>query len=62
MKTLRFTAILQGDEDGYSAYSPELKGCHTQGETVEEALTNLREAAALYLETLEPEVLEAVGG
>jgi len=27
------------------AYCPELKGCHTQGETVEEALTNLREAA-----------------
>ena len=36
------------------AYCPELKGCHTQGDTVEEALTNLREAAELYLETLKP--------
>jgi predicted RNase H-like HicB family nuclease len=43
MKTSRFTAILEGDPDGYYAYCPELKGCQTQGETVEEALANLRE-------------------
>ena len=36
------------------AYCPELRGCHTQGDTVEEALTNLREAAELYLDTLKP--------
>ena len=38
------------------AYCPELKGCHTQGDTVEEALANLREAAGLYLETLSEHV------
>jgi predicted RNase H-like HicB family nuclease len=31
---------------------PELKGCQSQGATVEEALSNIREAAELYLETL----------
>ncbi len=51
------TAILERDSDGVFAYCPELKGCHTQGDTVEEALANLREAAALYLETLKPSEL-----
>jgi len=62
MKTLRFTAIVEGDPDGYYAYCPELKGCQTQGDTVEEALANLREAAKLYLETLPPEELESLAG
>jgi predicted RNase H-like HicB family nuclease len=48
------TAIIEKDEDGVFAYCLELKGCHTQGDTVEDALANLREAAALYLETLDP--------
>ena len=53
----KLTAILEQDDEGVFAYCPELKGCHTQGETVEEALTNLREAAELYLETLKPSEL-----
>ncbi|MCC5842162.1 MAG: type II toxin-antitoxin system HicB family antitoxin [Opitutales bacterium] len=60
MRTLKFTAIIEGDEEGYYAYVPELKGCQTQGDTVEEALANLREAADLYLETLSPEELDAM--
>lgn len=60
MKTLKFTAIIEGDKDGYYAYCPELKGCQTQAETVDEALANLREAAELYLETLSAEELESL--
>ena len=52
--TCKLTAIIEQDKNGAFAYCPELKGCHTQGDTVEEALANLREAAALYLETLKP--------
>jgi predicted RNase H-like HicB family nuclease len=52
--TCKLTAIIEQDKDGAFAYCPELKGCHTQGDTVEEALANLREAAELYLETLKP--------
>ncbi len=58
MKPLEFNAVLEGDEDGYYAYYLELKGCQTQGQTVGEALSNLREAAELYLETLSPADLE----
>lgn len=60
MKTLKFTAIIEGDKEGYYAYCPELKGCQTQGNTVEEALSNLREAAELYLETLSTEELDSL--
>ena len=46
----KITAIIEKDEYGYFAYCPELKGCHTQGDTFEEAYSNLKEAADLYLE------------
>lgn len=36
-------------EGGYVAYNPET-GTTTQGETIEDALNNLREATELYLE------------
>ncbi|NJN80943.1 MAG: type II toxin-antitoxin system HicB family antitoxin [Caldilineaceae bacterium] len=36
-------------EGGYVVFNPET-GTTTQGETIEEALTNLREATELYLE------------
>ena len=39
-------------EGGYVAFVPALPGCHTQGETLEEAERNVREAIALYLESL----------
>jgi antitoxin HicB len=42
----------QAAEGGYVASVPALPGCHTQGETVEEAEVNIREAILLYLESL----------
>ena len=46
---MQVTAILTpADEGGYVALNPET-GTTTQGETVEEALANLREAVELYL-------------
>lgn len=35
---------------GYSVSVPALPGCHSEGETLEEALANIREAADLWLE------------
>ncbi len=42
----------QAPEGGYVAFVPALPGCHTQGETLEEAQENVKEAIALYLESL----------
>lgn len=48
--TVRLTAILTpAEEGGFIAMNPET-GTHTQGESIEEALANLREATELYLE------------
>lgn len=41
--------ITPSAEGGYVAFNPET-GTTTQGESIEEALTNLREATELYLE------------
>lgn len=37
-------------EGGYSVSVPALPGCHSQGETMAEAMVNIREAADLWLE------------
>jgi predicted RNase H-like HicB family nuclease len=51
--THRFTVIFEReDEGGYHVFCPTLPGCHTQGETIEEGMANIREAIELYLETL----------
>ena len=42
----------QAPEGGYVAFVPALPGCHTQGETLEETERNVREAIAVYLESL----------
>ncbi|MCX7044432.1 MAG: type II toxin-antitoxin system HicB family antitoxin [Candidatus Sumerlaeota bacterium] len=44
-----FTAVLERERTGFSALCPELDVA-SQGETVEEAVANLREAVELFLE------------
>ena len=49
----RYTVILEPeDAGGFHAFVPALKGCHTQGDTEEEALANAQEAITAYLESL----------
>jgi predicted RNase H-like HicB family nuclease len=47
-----FEVVLEPEEDGgYHIYTPCLKGCHSYGATREEALENIPEAIALWLES-----------
>jgi predicted RNase H-like HicB family nuclease len=48
----KVSAVIEKDENGYYAYCPQLEGCQTQGDSLEEALSNIKEAIELYLETL----------
>ena len=48
-RTQTLTAILYKEEDVYVAECPEV-GTASQGESIEEAITNLKEATELYLE------------
>ena len=50
MKRYRFAIVVEKDEEGYFAYSPELQGCYTQGDTFEEAMANIRDAIKLHVE------------
>lgn len=51
----RYTVVLypEPEEGGYSVIVPLLPGCVTQGETLDEALANAREAIALHPRGLE---------
>ncbi len=49
----KYTVILIPEEEGgYFVEVPALPGCYTQGETREEALAMVKDAIALYLESL----------
>ncbi|MBS3066186.1 type II toxin-antitoxin system HicB family antitoxin [Candidatus Pacearchaeota archaeon] len=50
--------ILEEQEDGgYTVYVPSLPGCISQGETIDEAVANIKEAIELYLEADENEIV-----
>jgi len=53
--TGKVSVVIEQDEGGCYAWCPELKGCQSQGKTVEETLINIREAIELFLETLTDE-------
>jgi predicted RNase H-like HicB family nuclease len=51
---MKYRMIIEPDEDGvYVAEVPALPGCISQGKTRDEAVRNIKEAIAVYLESLE---------
>jgi len=51
---MKYRVLIEQDEDGvFVAEVPSLPGCISQGETRSEALANIKEAIAGYLESLE---------
>jgi len=50
--TRKASVVIEKDEHGFYAWCPELKGCQSQGDTLEEAIANIKEAIELCLETL----------
>lgn len=63
-----YPAIFEIEEVGYSVNFPDIEGCYTQGDTLEEAMTNAEDALCLMLyemeenkqEILEPSSVESV--
>jgi predicted RNase H-like HicB family nuclease len=50
---MRFTAIFEPQPDGgYHAKCPSLPGCHSEGDTLQEADANIREAIGVYVESM----------
>jgi len=57
---MQFNVIIEEDEHRYFAYVPSLKGCVTQGDNIEEAMQNIKEAIELYLETLQKDEIASI--
>jgi predicted RNase H-like HicB family nuclease len=54
---MRQVLIYHGEDNYWIAECPSLPGCISQGKTKEEAVTNIRQAIDLYIETLEEDGL-----
>lgn len=51
---MRYRVLIEQDEDGmYVAEVPALPGCVSQGRTRSDAISNIKEAIAAYLESLQ---------
>ena len=56
-KIRNFTVVIEKDEDGYYVgHVPSIKGCHTQGRTLDELMINIKEAIELCLEVKKQEI------
>ena len=50
---MRYVYITERADDGsFSAYVPDLPGCTTCGDTIAEVKENIKEAVAIYIESL----------
>ena len=46
---MKYRVVLIESEEGYAVSCPALRGCHSQGTTLEEALANIKEAISDWL-------------
>ena len=53
---MKYPVLPHKSENGYEIHCPLLPGCHSQGDTLEEALENIKDAIAVYLEMISDEV------
>ena len=58
---VKYQVVIEKGNDGiYVGYVPALPGCHSDGETIDELLKNLKEAIELYREVNELDETESV--
>ena len=58
---MKFKVIIQQDEDGrFNVSCPELEGCFSYGNTIEEAKKNIAEAIALYLKDMPEDEISSI--
>ncbi len=48
-EALKYAVVFERSEDGYGAFVPDLPGCITVGDTLEETETNIRDAIAGHI-------------
>ena len=50
--TYDFTIVIEPDEVGFHAFVPALPGCHSHGDTLDDARKNIAEAIELHVEAM----------
>lgn len=57
---MKIKVILEpAEEGGFTIYVPSLPGCISEGDTEEEAMTNIKEAIELYLEPVDEDIFDS---
>ena len=52
---MKYPVVVHKSEHGYDVHCPLLRGCHSQGDTLEQALDNIKDAIATYLAMISEE-------
>lgn len=56
---MKLCVVLEpSEEGGYTAHVPSLPGCISEGDSLEQAMVNIKEAVELYLETVEDDLVK----
>ena len=50
MKRYKVSVVIEKDEGGYFAFSPELQGSYAPGETYEEVIENIKDVIRIHIE------------
>ena len=56
---MKYPVIINKSNYGYDVHCPVLPGCHSQGDTFEEAIENIRDAITTYLHMIADETKDA---
>ena len=53
---MRYPVTIHKSEHGYDVHCPVLPGCHSQGDSLDEALSNIKDAIETYLSMVREEI------
>ncbi len=56
---MKYSVVINKSEHGYDAHCPVLPGCHSQGDTLEGAIENIKDAIKTYLHMIAEETKDA---
>jgi predicted RNase H-like HicB family nuclease len=56
---MKYPVVINKTEYGYDAHCPVFPGCHSQGDTFEEALENIKDAIKTYLQMIAEETKDS---
>ncbi|MBU1599833.1 type II toxin-antitoxin system HicB family antitoxin [bacterium] len=57
---MKYPVVMHKSEYGYDVHCPILPGCHSQGDTIDDALENIRDAIITYLGVVAEERLGSI--